>query len=101
MKHKLTTIREILTVNILAAMQHPQHDNPIIVEAEIKAPSTVGKSPKAGAYPIARYAGQTKFCDFIHLAHQIIDKTLCRYRVILCDIGINVDQVRLGRFRKV
>ena len=95
------TTSELLPVYVLAAMQDADNHHTVIVQAEIDAALPVGESAQAGTYPVPRRTRQAQLGNFIHLAHEIIDKTLGGCWVILCDIGINFGQIGLSRFRNL
>jgi hypothetical protein len=97
----LAVIREFLTVNVLTAVQDADNHNALLIGAKIDTPLPVGKGPQAGVYPVAGRAGQAKFGKLVHLAHQIVYKTLRRYGVIQGDVGVNIGEVGLGRFRNL
>ncbi len=85
----------------MAAVQDADDHHTVIVHAEIDAALPVGERSKAGTYPVARRTRETQFGNFIHLAHEIIDKTLGCNRVILGDIGVNFGQIGFRRVRNV
>jgi hypothetical protein len=82
-------------------MQDTHNHNPVIIRTEVDTALPVRESPKAGTYPIPWGAGKAKLGDFVHLARQIIYKTLGCRRVIQCDVGVNIGEVGLRRFRNV
>jgi hypothetical protein len=90
---------ELLTVNVLAPVQDADDHHPVIVQAEIDVP--VGESAQAGTYPVTRRPREAQLGNFIHLAHEIIDKTLGCFRVILCNMGVNFGQIGFRRFRNL
>ena len=82
-------------------MQDTHNHNPVIIRTEVDTALPVRESPKAGTYPIPWGPGKAKLGDFVHLAHQIIYKTLCCRRIIQCDVGVNIGEVGLRRFRNI
>jgi hypothetical protein len=100
-RHQPHTTSELLTVNVLATVQDADDHDTVIVHAEIDAALPVRESSQAGTYPITRRTRQAQLGNFVHLAHEIIDKTLGCYRVILCDRGVNGGQIGFSRFRNL
>ena len=100
-RHQQQTTSELLTANVLAAVQDADDHHTVIVYTEIDAALPVGESAQAGTYPVTRRTRQAQLGNFIHLAHEIVDKTLGGCRVIRCDIGVNFGQVGFSRFRNL
>jgi hypothetical protein len=94
-------VLKFLAVNILTAMQNADNHDAVIIGAKVDAALPVGKGSQAGAYPVPWRAGQTKFGKVIHLAHQIVYKTLCGIGVVQRDVGVYIGEVGLGRFRNL
>jgi hypothetical protein len=78
-------------------MQDSNDHDPILIDPKIDTALTIGKGPKARTDPITRGTREAELGDFIHLTYQIIDKALGYYGIVLSDIGIDIDQVRLCR----
>jgi hypothetical protein len=88
---------EFLAIYILTAVQDSNDHDPILIDTKINTALTIGKGPKARTDPITRGTRETELGDFIHLPYQILDKALGNYGIVLSDIGIDMDQVRLCR----
>src|SRR5262245_56809714 len=95
------TTSELLPVNVLAAVQDADDHHPVIVHAEIDAALPVGERSQAGTYPVTRRPREAQLGNVVHLAHEILNKTLGRCRVILCDIGVYFSQIGFSRFRNL
>lgn len=86
-----------LAIYILTAVQDSNDHDPILIDTKINTALTIGKGPKTRTDLITRGTRETELGDFIHLLDQILDKALGNYGIVLSDIGIDIDQVRLGR----
>ena len=86
-----------MAIYILTAGQDSNDHDPILIDTKINTALTIGKGPKARTEPITRGTRETEFGDFIYLPDQILDKALGYYGIVLSDIGIDIDQVRLCR----